>query len=149
MFEKHPPKILMVEDNVSNYQLFTTAFEAAGFSVTICPYVDTTFVDDVAGIQPDIISMDIMIPGVGIELPYEGLSAIGLLKADARTRDIPVIVLTTFFEETKVERAKQEGAVDFINLQGQSITTIPKIFKRYLKDPKHYLPNHPLFRLGK
>jgi CheY-like chemotaxis protein len=148
MFKKESPRILIVEDNHSNYQLFTAAFEAVGFVVSICPYVDTTFIDDVAAIQPDIISMDIMIPSVGVDLPYDGLSAIGLLKADERTRDIPVMVLTTFFEETKVERAKREGAVDFINLQGYSITSIPKIFKRYLKDSKHYRPEHPVFRVN-
>jgi CheY-like chemotaxis protein len=145
MFKKARPKILMVEDNKSNHPLFTKAFEAGGFSVTVCPYVDETFVDDVAGIKPDIISMDIMIPTSGVELPYEGLSVIGLLKADTRTRDIPIMVLTGFFEETKVERAKAAGAVDFINLQGHSISTIPAFFKHYLDNPKHYRPSHPTF----
>ena len=136
----------MVEDNDSNHPLFTAAFEADGFDVKIVPLVDDHFVDDVANVKPNIISMDIMIATAGLEPSHDGLSALTLLKADERTRDIPVIILTSFFEETKVERAKQEGAVDFINLQGHSITTIPKIFKRYLDDPKNYNPTHPAFR---
>lgn len=146
MFEKTAPKILIVEDSPSNHPLFTTAFEAGGFSVTITPYVDEKFIDDVMGIQPDIISMDIMMAAPGIELVHDGLSAIALLKADERTRNIPIMILSNFFEESKVERAKREGAVDYINLQGYSITTIPKIFKKYLQDPKHYHPVHPIFQ---
>lgn len=146
MPKKHLLKILIVEDNPSNHRLFTEAFAAAGFAVVISPYIDEKFLDDVVGIQPDIISMDIMIAGPGIEVPDAGLVAIKTLKADERTRDIPVMVLTSFFEETKVERAKAEGAVDFINLQGHAMSTIPKIFKRYLEDPKEYLPVHPVFR---
>jgi len=144
--QKHLLKIFIVEDNPSNHELFTEAFAAAGFLVTIIPYVDETFLDDVFGIQPDIISMDIMIAGPGIDVPDAGLEAIKTLKADERTRNIPVMVLTNFFEETKVERAKAEGAVDFINLQGQTMSTIPKIFKRYLEDPNDYRPVHPAFR---
>lgn len=146
MFKKHPPKILIVEDNVNNHQLFTKAFEASGFSVVICPYVDEGFIEDVVGIQPDIISMDIMIAGPNPALSHDGLSAIEFLKADERTRDVPVMVLTNFFEETKVAAAKENGAVDFINLQGHSISAIPRIFKKYLEDPKHYIPSHPVFR---
>lgn len=136
----------MVEDNDSNHPLFIAAFEASGFIVTIVSLVDEHFVEEVARIKPDIISMDIMIATAGMEPSHDGLSSITLLKADERTRDIPVIVLTSFFEESKVERAKQEGAVDFINLQGHSISTIPKIFKHYLEDPKNYNPTHPAFR---
>ena len=145
MFENKKHAILMVEDNGSNHPLFTAAFEAGGFTVTIVPLVDEHFVDNVAKLQPDIISMDIMISVTGLEPLHDGLSVISLLKFDERTRDIPIIVLTSFFEESKVERAKSEGAVDFINLQGHTISTIPKIFQRYLEDPKRYRPVHPMF----
>ena len=149
MFETHAPKILIVEDNTSNHPLFTTAFEAAGFSVTIVPYIDEGFLQDVAGIRPDIISMDIMIANPENSDPdHDGLSALALLKNDERTREIPVLILTNFFEESKVEKAKATGAVDFINLQGHSISTIPAIFRRYLNSPKDYKPVHPEFREG-
>ena len=146
MFRKDQPKIFIVEDNSSNHQLFTDAFQSAGFQVVLCPYIDENFLNDVTVVAPDIISMDIMIANPPNSDPdHDGLSALGLLKGDERTRDIPVIILTSFFEETKVERAKEKGAVDFINLQGHTISTIPRIFKRYLDDPKGYRPVHPAF----
>ena len=146
MFKKTPPKIVMVEDNTSHHPLFTKEFEDAGFIVIICPNVDAGFVDDVAGIKPDIISMDIMIGGPGLELEYGGLSAIRLLKQDERTSKIPIIVLSNFFEENKVERARSEGAIDFISLQGHAVSTIPGFFLSYLENPKKYKPVHPFFQ---
>jgi CheY-like chemotaxis protein len=148
MFGKQQPKIFIVEDNDNNHPLFSNVFAAAGFQVAITPYVDERFIEDVVAIKPDIISMDIMLASPHGEFVKDGLSAIALLKSDERTQDIPVMVLTNFFEETKVERAKQAGAVDFINLQGHSISTIPKIFKHYLDKPKDYVPVHPFFRKG-
>ncbi len=145
MFKKTPPKILLVEDDASNHPLFTQAFKAAGFIVVICPYVDDRFVDDVAGVKPDIISMDIMIENPGLDLEHGGLSVIELLKQDKRTRHIPIIVLTNFYEDSKVERAKAAGAVDFINLSGHAMPTIPDFFKSYLSNPKRYQPVHPAF----
>lgn len=148
MFEKEHPKVFIVEDNTSNHELFTEAFQSAGFQVIVCPYIDEHFLDDVASIQPDIISMDIMIANPeGSDPDHDGLSALTLLKSDERTRDIPVVVLTSFFEESKVLKAQQKGAVDFINLQGHTISTVPGMFKRYLDDPKNYRPVHPIFQL--
>lgn len=146
MFGKPKPKILIVEDNKSNHLLFTEAFSAAGFSVTICPYVDAQFVEDVASIQPDIISMDIMIAGPAGSGDYDGFSALALLKGDERTKHIPVMFLSNFFEESKINKAKAGGAVDFINLQGYAIKTIPAIFKHYLDNPERYRAIHEEFR---
>ncbi len=148
MFEKTIPKILIIEDNASNHPLFSDVFETEGFKVTIIPFIDENFIEDVVRIHPDIISLDIMIATTRIELPNDGLSLLTLLKKDERTRNIPVMILTNFFEGGKVALAKAEGAVDFINLQGQSVTAIPKIFMRYLEDPKEYIPVHPVFREG-
>lgn len=149
MFKKTTPKILLVEDNVNNHALFTKAFEEGGFLVSICPYINEGFIEDVVSARPDIISMDIMIAGPNPALSEDGLFAIKLLKDDERTRGIPIMVLTNFFEETKVAAALSLGAIDFINLQGHSILTIPRMFKKYLDDPKRYLPSHPVFRNAK
>jgi CheY-like chemotaxis protein len=148
MFEKDTPKILIVEDNVSNHELFIEAFTAGGFAVTIYPFIDSTFLADVISLQPDIISMDIMIAGPVGNDSHDGFSAIALLKSHEQTKDIPIMMLSNFFEESKIAKAKTAGVVDFISLQGHSITAIPNIFKRYLDNPKEYLPIHPVFREG-
>lgn len=136
----------MVEDNRNNHLMYTQAFEAEGFDVTIEQNAEEGFVDLVATLNPDIISMDIMIGKSGAELKVGGLDALRYLKADDRTRNIPVMMLTNFFEAGKVEQAKALGAVDFLSLQANKITKLPDHFKRYLKSPRKYVAVHPAFR---
>ncbi len=145
MFSKKTPKILMVEDNKANHLLFTKAFEEAGFEVMIAQNAEVGFVDLVAGFKPDIISLDIMIGKSGADLKIGGLEALAMLKADKQTKDIPVMMLTNFHEEGKVQRAKELGAVDYLSLQSGSIKTLPIYFKNYLKNPKRYVPVRTAF----
>jgi CheY-like chemotaxis protein len=143
------PKILMIEDNVNNQQLFRDAFESAGFQVLTTGGADGNFVEAVVSFSPDIISMDLMIgkPGWG-DSGRDGFDAIELLKGDGMTKDLPIIVMTNFFEDGKVDRAKKLGVIDYINLQGHSISKIPDAFLEYLAEPEAYQPVHPSFRTG-
>lgn len=136
----------MIEDNENSHQLYRDVFERSGFEVILHENADGSFIEQVSNIAPDIISMDLMLGKDGAPTKRDGFEAIESLKSDPRTSDIPIIVLTNFFQEKKVRRAKEIGAVDYINLAGQSIQKIPLHFLRYLKDPKHYKPSHPLFR---
>lgn len=136
----------MVEDDRNNHPLFRKVFEAAGFAVTIRRTADGDFIEDVVKSGPDIISMDIMIGKSGADVERDGLEAGRLLKADERTAQIPIMILTNFFVDEKVQQAKAFGAVDFISLQGHAIATIPEIFKRYLDAPRKFIPTHPLLQ---
>jgi CheY-like chemotaxis protein len=141
------PKILIVEDNTLNHELYRDAFEGAGFEVVLRENADGFFLEEVANVvKPDIISMDLMMGKDGEAAEYDGFEALARLKGDLRTYDIPVIILTSFFEEGKVRRAKELGAVDFISLPGQSMAKLPGHYLRYLKDPKHYKPVHTIFK---
>ena len=143
---KQKPKILIIEDNKFNHPLYRDAFEQAGFEVVISDDAEGQLPDAVNTIQPDIISMDLMIGKEGVEMERDGFSAIEALKSDVRTHDVPIIVFSSFFEEGKVKRAHKLGAVDFINSAGMSIREVPQQFLKYLKNPKEYEPSHPLFR---
>jgi CheY-like chemotaxis protein len=140
------PKILIVEDNEFNHKLYRDAFERAGFEVTIFQNADGFFADLVAELNPDIISMDIMIGLHGKAAERDGFEAIEALKADLRTHEIPIFVLTSFSSEEKVKRAKELGAVDFISTPSQVFTRIPDYFLHYLNDPEHHTPVHQFFR---
>ncbi len=148
MFGRHKkvPKILIVEDFEANHALYLKVFEDVGFEVSIIKKVDDYFIETVCQFSPDIISMDLMIEEDVTEHPFAGFDLLFLLKADKRTAQIPVIILTAFFEETKVIKARDLGAVDFICVSGHKVQKIPEIFLRYLQDSKHYMPSHPLFR---
>ncbi len=144
--KKHTPRILMVEDDLNNHKLFRDAFGRKGFEVMILENADGPLADMVSEFKPDIISMDLMIGKGGFAMERDGFGAIETLKSDSRTRSIPIIVLSNFFEETKVRRAKELGAVDFISVAGQSIVKIPDHYLSYVTKPKKYKPSHPIFR---
>lgn len=142
---KDKPKILIVEDDKHNHPLFRDAYEQAGFEVVIFNLAEGAFVDEVAAVMPDIIHMDLMIGMSGVEVERDGFDALELLKADERTKAIPVIVCSNFTSEEKLAKAYTLGAKDYYNLQGLSITQIAKRFREYVDDPKHYRPSNPYF----
>lgn len=143
---KKVPKILIVEDLEVNNALYREVFEAAGFEVVVLQKIGDDFIENVCALAPDIISMDLMFEQDVTDDSFAGLDLLYLLKEDARTKSVPVIILTAFFEESKVLKAKSLGAVDFISASGQPVQKLPDIFRTYLEDPKHYAPRHPLFR---
>lgn len=146
MWDKRKPKILIVEDDKNNHQLFHDAYEQVGFEVIICISAERPFVEEVVEQAPDIISMDLMIGKEGVVVERDGFDALKLLKEDNRTRNIPVIIVSNFTNEEKLHKASALGAIDYFNLQGQSITQMAKRFKEYVDAPKKYKPSHPMFR---
>ena len=100
-------KILIVEDNPANMTLAVFLLKSAGYTVI-------TATDAEAGVgmaraeQPDLVLMDIQLPGM------DGLQATGLLKADAATRAIPVIALTALAMKGDEERIRAAGCDGYI-----------------------------------
>lgn len=100
-------KILIVEDNPDNMTLTVLLLESAGHAVL-------SAVDAEAGLtlardeQPDLILMDIQLPGM------DGLEATALLKRDEVTSAIPVIALTALAMKGDEERIRAAGCDGYI-----------------------------------
>jgi DNA-binding response OmpR family regulator len=58
--------------------------------------------------QPDLILLDVLMPG------WDGIATLQKLKADDRTRQIPVIMVTALNLDTQVSMCLDEGAIDHI-----------------------------------
>lgn len=111
-------KILIVEDNEVNRELFREILEMYSYEVVLAE-------DGEEGIEmakahkPDLILMDIQLPKI------DGVQATKILKADDATKDIPIIALTAFAmkgdEEIFLEAGcathitKPIAVLDFIN----------------------------------
>jgi len=101
-------KVLVVEDNQANMTLATFLLRSVGH--TILEARDAEAGVALAGTdQPDLILMDIQLPGM------DGLRATALLKADAGTRDIPVIALTALAMKGDEERIRAAGCDGYIS----------------------------------
>ena len=100
-------KVLVVEDNPANMTLATFLLESVGHQVLKATDAETGLA--LAGSeQPDLILMDIQLPGM------DGLRATGLLKADPKTSHIPVIALTALAMKGDEERIRAAGCDGYI-----------------------------------
>ncbi len=80
-------RILVVDDEPSIREILDFSLAAEGFEVIQAPDGEDALL--VAGaLRPDLIILDVMMPRL------DGIETCRQLKADSRTRDIPVILLT-------------------------------------------------------
>ena len=100
-------KILIVEDNPANMTLAVFLLESAGYTVLSATDAEAGLTR-ARGEQPDLILMDIQLPGM------DGLAATVLLKADDATRRIPVVALTALAMKGDEARIRAAGCDGYI-----------------------------------
>ena len=100
-------RVLVVDDNALNVELVAFVLEAGGFVVASA--VDATAaIEQIGEFRPDLILMDIQLPGM------DGLAATALLKQDPLTAAIPVIALTAMAMKEDREKTKVAGCDAYI-----------------------------------
>ncbi len=97
-----PKQILAVEDNLTNMILISRIVEAEGHELI---EVDDgyTALRMLEGLEPDLILLDINIPGI------HGLELARWLKADIRYKNIPLIAITANVLHGDRERCLKAG----------------------------------------
>jgi two-component system cell cycle response regulator DivK len=80
-------RILVVEDNERNMRLFRDVLRASGHR-TFEATTGERAVELATEHGPDLVLMDIQLPDI------DGVEALGRLRADERTRAVPVLALT-------------------------------------------------------
>jgi two-component system cell cycle response regulator DivK len=99
--------VLIIDDNATNMKLSTFLVESADHRVVTATTAETGL-SIAREAQPDLILMDIQLPGM------DGLQATALLKADEATRHIPVIALTALAMKGDEERIRAAGCDGYI-----------------------------------
>lgn len=102
-------KILIVEDDKFLSELISTKLTKEGFEVSIA-------LDGETGLQkaraekPGIVLLDILLPGIS------GFEVLEQIKKDAdpTIKNIPVLILSNFGQESKVQQGLSLGAVDYL-----------------------------------
>lgn len=100
-------RILIVEDNPANMKLASLLLHKAGHSA-LCAVDAETGLTLARDGQPDLILMDIQLPGM------DGLAATALLKQDPTTASIPVIALTAMAMKEDREKTRMAGCDAYI-----------------------------------
>ena len=102
------PRVLIVEDNVDNYELVRFLLERAGFFV-ISAANGLEGLDTARREQPDLILMDLSMPEL------DGWKATQRLKSEEATRGIPVFALTAHTLPGDRKRALDAGCDGYIS----------------------------------
>jgi len=101
-------RIMVVEDNDLNRKLFCDVLKAQGFEVE--PIADGNAVLAAAReVSPDLIIMDIQLPGVS------GVDLIEAAKKEASLKDIPVLAVTAFAAKGDEEKIREAGAAGYLS----------------------------------
>ncbi len=101
------PSVLVIEDEPAQREVLSYNLEAEGYAVSRAETGDEALVL-VAEVQPDVIILDWMLPGVS------GIEICRRLKSSTATRNIPVIMLTARSEESDRVRGLETGADDYV-----------------------------------
>lgn len=100
-------RILIVDDERQNIKLLTELLRDK-YKIMAAKNGEQALGAIEGNILPDLILLDIMMPGI------DGYEVCKRLKADDRTKDIPVIFVTGVSETEDAARGFRAGAVDFI-----------------------------------
>jgi diguanylate cyclase (GGDEF)-like protein/PAS domain S-box-containing protein len=99
--------ILIVDDIPANLAVAVDYLEANQFQVLVARDGEEG-IERAGLVQPDLVLLDVMMPGI------DGFETCRRLKANARTRDIPVIFMTALADTRDKVAAFAAGAVDYV-----------------------------------
>ena len=101
-------KILVVDDEERNLRLIEALLAPLGHSILFAPDGPTAL-RCVAGDRPDLVLLDVTMPGM------DGFEVARRLKADPQTSVIPIVMVTALKDVADRVKALEAGADDFLN----------------------------------
>ena len=100
--------VLYVEDNPANLELVKRIFKKrAAYRLLVAVNAEQG-IDIAKDQQPDLILMDIDLPGM------DGFEALAVLKQDEKTKHIPVIAVSAHAMKSQVEKGESAEFVDYV-----------------------------------
>ena len=97
-------RILVVEDQDSIRRMIEALVQARGYEVTAVPN-GTKAIDAAMTQSVDLVLLDLMLPG-----QYDGFDVCKRLKADPKTRNVPVVIISALDDPDSRRKAAEAGA---------------------------------------
>ncbi len=125
MSEDKAKRILLVEDDDSLANVYTTRLEAEGFTIQRVPNGEDALAAAVS-FHPDLILLDVMMPKVS------GFDVLDILRNSPETANFKVIMLTALSQETDKQRAQELGVDDYMVKSQVVIADVVERIKHHL-----------------
>ena len=122
--------IYIVEDDKNIQEIESYALGSAGYDVR-CFDDGAAFSEAMKAVLPDLILLDIMLPG------EDGLSILKRLRSDNETRNLPIIMVTAKSTEIDTVKGLDQGADDYITKPFgviELMSRVKAILRRVKKD---------------
>ncbi|MCC3411225.1 MAG: response regulator [Microcoleus sp. PH2017_29_MFU_D_A] len=119
-FEKFRGSILIIDDTLNNLSLLERILSKKGYEVRLASSGQRGL-EAVELTQPDLILLDIMMPGI------DGYEVCSRLKASDRTRGIPIIFLSALVEVSHKVKAFNIGGVDYIIKPFEAVEVLARV----------------------
>jgi two-component system, OmpR family, phosphate regulon response regulator PhoB len=126
-----PASILIVEDEPAILELVAVNLEHAGYETLRAKSAEDAAQMLIEAL-PDLVLLDWMLPG------QSGLSLARRLRADARTRELPIIFLTARAEELDKVAGLEVGADDYITKPFSTKELVARIRALLRRRKPHY-----------
>lgn len=101
-------RIVYIEDNLSNLQLLETVFEDIGGIELISAMQASVGLSLVKDHVPDLVLLDLHLPDA------HGFDVLQELKADPKTAQIPIVVISADATENQIKRLMKAGAKSYL-----------------------------------
>jgi DNA-binding response OmpR family regulator len=100
-------KIMIVEDDPTLRDIYTTRFGAEGYDVVSASDGELALSTAVKE-RPDLILLDIMMPKIS------GFDVLDILRATPETKDTKIIVMSALSQTADIEKGKNLGASAYL-----------------------------------
>lgn len=100
-------KVLIVEDEAAFRNIFKDLLESDGYNVLTAEDGESGWLMSRSEL-PDVVLLDLALPRL------HGFEVLKNIRADAATKDIPVIILTVVGEQENVKKGLRLGATDYL-----------------------------------
>lgn len=118
--------LLIIDDNPHLTESYRDFFEEAGFRVTVADSGDKG-VTTAKRLQPDVIFLDLMLPG------KNGIEVLRELRQDENLKSTPIAVITALLDDSQKRLCLQEGANIYVEKLESDPEDLLKKVKQLLK----------------
>lgn len=126
-----PTSILLVEDDVFISGMYQTKLSALGYTFELKEDGESAWERLQQDPLPDLVLLDVVLPR------KDGFEILEDIRGDARTKNLPVILLTNLGQKPDVERGVKLGADDYIIKAHYTPSEVVEKIKHVLAQRSH------------